>query len=330
MVNVGQVVVGIIVLLVVVGVLLYLFYSRTNAVEKTGFGSLTMLALVSLMIPIFWISESGNQVNAQNQQQALAIKRGMMLYAQVCTDKCYAIKDNKVADAKYNGYPVDTLNSQSDDELRRIISAGIYNGTPANANAVPRADQYGGQLQTNDVDYLFAFIRSADSAYAKKKGFTGDAAKSGFTLLPDYLQVSLPAQYKDAVSLGQTGAFGNPVDLTAQKAVTINIVTNSSSGLCAPEGCYDPVNVKVKVGTVITWVNKTPVNHTVTAIVGKETASPKPAPEIFDSGMNNLIPANGTFKYTVTAAAYNFNSDHTVIYYCRVHPMMLAELTIVQ
>ncbi|GER92009.1 hypothetical protein KDW_61710 [Dictyobacter vulcani] len=44
--NLVQAIVGIVVLLVVVGGLLYIFYSKTNAVEKTGFGSLIMLGLV--------------------------------------------------------------------------------------------------------------------------------------------------------------------------------------------------------------------------------------------------------------------------------------------
>jgi plastocyanin len=88
--------------------------------------------------------------------------------------------------------------------------------------------------------------------------------------------------------------------------------------------------VKVKVGTKITWVNKSPDGHTVSAIVGTDTAAHKVAPQIFDSGLNKLIQSNASYSYTVTAAAYNFNADHTVIYYCQVHPMMLAELTIVQ
>jgi len=53
MIDPGQAIIGIIALLVAVGALLYVFYSRTNAVEKTGYGALIMLAIVSLMIPIF-------------------------------------------------------------------------------------------------------------------------------------------------------------------------------------------------------------------------------------------------------------------------------------
>ena len=58
MVDPVQAAIGIVVALITVGALLYVFYSRTNAVQKTGYGALIMLAVVSLMIPVFWITES--------------------------------------------------------------------------------------------------------------------------------------------------------------------------------------------------------------------------------------------------------------------------------
>jgi plastocyanin len=86
----------------------------------------------------------------------------------------------------------------------------------------------------------------------------------------------------------------------------------------------------VKVGTVITWANKSGVAHTVTAMEGQNTASPKAASQIFDSGgTQNLLQSGKSFTWTVTQAAYNFNPDHTVFYYCEIHPSMVAELTIV-
>jgi len=124
------------------------------------------------------------------------------------------------------------------------------------------------------------------------------------------------------------GQFGKAVDMTNQKAITINIVQPPAGATCKPS-CFEVLNAKVKVGTVITWINKTEVPHTVTAIQGQNTAAPKPAADIFDSGIGNLIQTNGKYTYTVTQAAYNANSDHVLIYYCQIHPDMLAELTIV-
>lgn len=337
MINIGQVVVGIILILITVGALLYIFYSRTNAVEKTGYSALAMLALVSLMIPLFWIVEGNNQATAQSAQHALAVERGMELYVQYCTDKCYAIdKAGKIKDPKWNGYTIDQLNNLSDNQLTRVISGGIYApgiATPANANLIIQSQDFGGQLSSNDVDYLFAFLRSADPTYLQKNGFTGDSAVNGFNLIPGYLQKNgFTSQYATAQAIGTVGQFGAPVDMTKSNAITITIVQTSTTQQC-DSGCYEMQNVKVKVGTKITWVNKSSVGHTVSAIIGESTASPKVANNIFNSAGSNLslIPPGGTYTYTVTKAAYNLNPDHAVVYYCQVHPTyMFAELTIVQ
>src|SRR5947209_20276909 len=116
--------------------------------------------------------------------------------------------------------------------------------------------------------------------------------------------------------------------MTSKSAVTINIIDSPAGATCTP-ACYSPVNIKVKVGTVLTWVNKSGQIHTVTAIAGTDVTNEKPAPQIFDSGINKPIATGGTYTYTVTQAAYNANSSHAVIYYCQFHPAMLAELTIV-
>jgi plastocyanin len=333
--NLGQVAVGLIVLLVVVGGLLFIFYSRTNAVEKTGYGSLIMLAVVSLMIPVFWIMESGNQAAAQNQQQATAIDQGMQLYAANCTDRCYGIDSkNNVVNPSYLGYTFAQLNAMNDNQLNAVITGGFYNPTPdagvppkpTNANAIPRSDQFGGQLQAIYVNYLFAFFRSTDAQYVKQQGYTGAAAENGLKLLPDYLQANQPAQYKAATTFAQTGQFGAPVDMTSQSAITVGIEQPPAGATCTPS-CFQYLNIKVKVGTVITWVNKTSLPHTVTA----KDQSGNDAPQIFDSGVNTPIQSNGTFKFTVNDAAYNLNpTTHTVLYYCIIHPQMVAQLTIVK
>jgi plastocyanin len=328
--SIGQVVVGVILLLIAVGGLLYIFYSRTNAIQKTGASSIIMLALVSLMIPVFWILQNGDQATAADQQHMIAVQRGMQLYAQYCIDNCYSIKNGKLADVNYNGFTIDQLNQMSDDELRRVISAGVYapgKPRPINASLVVQSQDFGGPLAANDIEYLFQFLRSADPAYLKKNGYTGG---NGFDQLASYLQSSSPSQYATAQALGSAGQFGTPVDMTKSKAVTVNIVQSPAGAACTPS-CYDPIHIKVKVGTVITWVNKSGIAHTVTAIQGQNTASPKAASQIFDSGgTQKLLQSGKSFTWTVTTAAYNFNPDHTVFYYCEIHPSMVAELTIVQ
>ncbi len=330
MIDPVQAAVGIVVMLVTVGALLYIFYSRTNAVEKTGYGALIMLALVSLMIPAFWILESNGEAMANSQQHTLAVQRGAQLFAQYCY-QCHGTKGQGHAAPRLNGN--DAVNKLTDAQLTRIISAGVYDpaypGDPTKALMPAWSDQYGGPLTSNDIQYLFGLVRSADPAYLKTNGYTGDSAANGFTLVQQYMQASNPSAYQTAVANESTGQFGQPVDMTKQKAITINIIQPPANATCTP-ACFEIPNVKVKVGTTITWVNKSTTPHTVSAIVGTNVSSPTVAPQIFDSGIGHLIQPQNTYTYTVTAAAYSFNSDHTVIYYCQIHPGMVAELTVVQ
>jgi plastocyanin len=334
MVDFGQAAVGIIVLLVVAVGFLYLFYSRTNAVEKTGYGALAMLSIVSIMIPVFWIRETGFETSQANTQEVTAITSGMQLYAQYCISGCYAIRNSKLVPTslKYNGYTIDALNQLSDQDLLRVIEAGIYNPqapAPTTAGAIPMSEAYGGPLDANQIQYVFQLIRSADPTYMQKQGYPTSVA-NGFGGLLDYVQNTYPAQYDLAVALGTNGQFGAPVDDTKLKAVALSMVNPPVGAACTPS-CFGPINVQVKVGTVITWTNTTNQPHTVTALSGDDpTASPVPAPQIFDSGnsTSKYVRTGGTFKYTVTLAAYNLNPDHRIYYFCRIHPTMLAELVI--
>ena len=334
MVNPVQAAVGIIVLLVTVGALLYIFYSRTNAVEKTGYGALIMLSIIALMIPGFWIVESNNQASAQLLQHNLAVQRGAQLFAQYCY-QCHGISGQGLSGPKLNGST--TVNGLSDADIIRIISAGV----PASVDPTTLAqlqmpawlDQYGGPLTQTQIQYLFALIRSADPAYLTKNGFPTGPGTNGFDQVPGELKSSNPTAYQTAVAQATAGAgvgqFGTPVDMTSKNAVTINIVNSPSGATCTP-ACFEILNVKVKVGTTITWVNKSTTVHTATAIVGENPSVENPAMQIFDSGLTTPIaPGTGTYTYKVTMAAYNFNKDHAVVYYCQFHPSMVAKLTIV-
>jgi plastocyanin/mono/diheme cytochrome c family protein len=320
-----QIAINLLVLVVAVGALLFVFYTRTNAVEKTGYGSLLMLALISLMIPVFWIMENNNQVIAINQQHTTSVQRGEMLYAQYCF-QCHGTKGQGHIGPKLNNNP--TVNSFSDNDLVRIISGGIYDTADPTKSLMPAwSEVYGGPLTDNDIQYLFALIRSSDPAYLQKNGFSSG---NGFNQVPGIIQSSNPTSYQTAVAQESSGAFGKPVDMTNKKAVTINIVEPPPGATCTP-ACFEILNVKVKVGTVITWVNKSTTPHTASAIEGTDVSNIKVAKNIFDSGLTTPITPGGTYIYTVNAAAYSFNpSTHTVIYYCQFHPSMLAELTIVQ
>jgi plastocyanin/mono/diheme cytochrome c family protein len=330
MIDPVQAAIGIIVALVVVGALLYIFYSRTNSVEKTGFGALIMLAVVSLLIPVFWITESNAQEMSNLRQHTTDVSRGAALFAQYCF-QCHGINGQGLIGPKLNGNP--TVNKLTDADILRIISGGVANTADPSQLLMPAwSEDFGGPLTQIDIQYLFALIRSADPNYLTKNGFPTGPGSNGFDQVPPLLQVSNPTAYQTAVAQATAaagvGQFGTPVDATHSNALIINIVLPPTGATCSP-ACFSPTNVKVKVGTTITWVNKSTTPHTVTAMVGETPSSEKPAPQIFDSGISKLLMPGQHFTYTVTLGAYNFNKNHIVLYYCQIHPAMVAELTIV-
>ena len=327
-------IIGVILLLIVVGGLLFIFRSRTNAIEKNGYGALIMLAIVALLIPIFWIQESSNQAAAVQSQFNVNVQRGLIDYVNNCTNNCFGIANSKIINPTYNGYPLSYFNQLTDDQLTALVAGGQYNpkapNQPASLNAIPREDQFGGGLSSNDVQNIVDFLRSADPTYLKQNGYP---MHNGFDDLAAYLQANNPTQYQAAITYAQTGQFGTPKDLTKQKTVAMDIVTPGTAGVTcqSQQGCFQYVSIEVKVGTTITWTNTSKLGHTVTALSGTNTASPTPAPNIFDSshGTSTLIQPGQKFSYKVTMAAYNADpATHHVIYYCKIHPDMLAQITV--
>src|SRR5436305_4678089 len=129
-----QTAINLLVIVIAVGALLFVFYSRTNAVEKTGYGALIMLAIVSVMIPIFWIIESNNEAVAKSEQHATSVQRGAALYAQYCY-QCHGTKGQGRAGAKLNNNLV--VNNLDDADLLRIISGGEYDRDALNNPLMP-------------------------------------------------------------------------------------------------------------------------------------------------------------------------------------------------
>ena len=333
MIDPVQAAVGIVVLLVTVGALLFIFYSRTNAVEKTGYGALIMLSIVSLMIPVFWIMETNGETQSKIAQNNVAVQQGAALYAKYCF-QCHGLNGQGLAGPKLNGNSA--VNSLSDTDLMRIIEAGIPNANDPSQLLMPAwSDQYGGPLSDPQIQYLFALIRSSDPTYMAKNGYPSGANSNGFNQVPNDVQQANASGYATAVAQATanagTGQFGAAVDDTSKSAVTIDIVNSIPGGPACNPSCYAIPNIKVKVGTTITWVNQSSAPHTVTATKGLVPSVQVPNPSVFDSTMAKPItPGGGSFSWTVTAAAYSANPTHQVVYYCGFHPGMVAMITIVQ
>jgi plastocyanin len=70
---------------------------------------------------------------------------------------------------------------------------------------------------------------------------------------------------------------------------------------------FSPSSITVTAGTTIRWTNKDGIAHTVTSNTN-----------VFDSG---TINSGGTFSFT-------FASAGTYPYYCKIHPAMVAAVTV--
>ena len=239
MIDPVQAAVGIIVLLITVGALIYIVYSRTNAVEKTGYGALIMLSIVSLMIPVFWIMETNGQTESKLAQQNSNVAQGAALYAKYCF-QCHGISGQGGSGPKLNGNSA--VKKLSDTDLLRIIQAGVPNANDPGTLMMPAwSDQYGGPLSDPQIQYLFALIRSADPAYLQKNGYPSGSNANGFAQVPSLIQQNQPIAYQTAVAQATanagTGQFGAAVDDTAKTDVTLNIVAPPPGASCRP-ACF--------------------------------------------------------------------------------------------
>jgi len=80
----GQVGFGLAVVALAVSVLISIFYSRTNAVEKTGYGSLIFIIAVAFIIPLLMVNQQQAQATQAAAQYDLTLQRGAALFGQYC------------------------------------------------------------------------------------------------------------------------------------------------------------------------------------------------------------------------------------------------------
>lgn len=302
---------GIIAAVAVTLALLYIFFGRMNNVQKTGYASLLGVVLLALFIPLFWLGQNSAQADAQNSTYELNLKRGAALFGTYCMT-CHGAQGQGWVGPRLNGSTI--LAGYTDDDITRIISGGVPLSTdPAKLNnqglQMPSwSELYGGPLTADDIGYLVALIRSSDPKYLANNHISD--MTNGFK----YVYGQLTTQAQQELYKQRTGApatYGPQVDMTSKNAVAMQIVdskTNSSG--------YDfqYTNIKIKVGTTVTWANVSGAPHTATS--GQGTPDGK-----FDTGNINT---GGTVSKAIT-----FNTPGTYFYYCQYHPSMVGEITVV-
>ncbi len=88
-----------------------------------------------------------------------------------------------------------------------------------------------------------------------------------------------------------------------------NSVSQSGTSINISNFAFSPINLSVKKGTSVTWVNDDSMPHTVTSKKG-----------IFSS---RSLSKGDTFSYT-------FNSVGSYDYICNFHPSMSANITVTE
>ncbi len=310
--------------------LLSIFFGRLNTVQKAGYASLLGVVLIALFIPLFWLGQNSSQTDFQNDTYTLNLKRGAALfgtYCQTCHGATAQGGKGPTLNGSYGNTPVSQL---SDDDITRIISGGV----PASLApdqlgnqglAMPSwSELYGGPLTADDISYLVSLIRSSEPDYLTKNHISD--MTNGFTYV--YGQLTTQAQIdtfnqnctepsQNHTHCSAASNYGPAVDMTNQNQISMKI--DNVAATVNPSGFgFQFTNIKIKVGTTITWTNVSAAPHTVT---GKGTPDAK-----FNTGSSILTQGDAGAGSVFT---FTFATPGTYDYYCTLHPSMVAQITVV-
>lgn len=309
----GKIAFGLAIVALTVASLAYVFYSRGNAVTKTGYASLILLIATGLMIPFMYVAQTQNQVNATSAQYDLTLHRGAAIFGQYCAT-CHGYQGQGLNGPRLNNNPA--VAKLTDQDLTRIISGGIANPTDPSVLLMPAwLNTYGGSLTPDDIQYMVAFIRSSDANYRATKGLEN---VNGFTYVYDTLiNATQQADFNQQLKGGSKPALTSFVDETAAKTVEIDGVdsTTNSSGFDWQVAGGTLPNIIIKAGTTVTWGNKSTggIPHSVVSGSGGTPNNKFPNSPIFNPG--------GSYSYT-------FTTPGEYPYYCGVHPAMVGWITV--
>jgi plastocyanin/mono/diheme cytochrome c family protein len=306
----GRLAFGLAAICVVIPALLYIFYARGSAITRSGYAALILTLGIGLIIPLLMVGQQQARADRTAALYDQSLQRGAALFGQYCAT-CHGFQGQGLVGPRLNNNS--TVNKFTNDDLTRIISAGVpLNVADPTVLQMPAwSNRFGGSLTDDDIAYLVALIRSSDTAYLKQNNLP---ATNGFGyVLGTLANPTQIAQYNQQLKGGSKPPPDQFKDFTAQTTVSVdmaNVATNSSGF------DFDPPFITIKVGTTVTWNNKTIVPHNVFPRQG--TTPPDPA---FKSPPV-IAAENGTWSFT-------FTKPGEYQYYCAIHPAMLGWITVV-
>jgi plastocyanin/mono/diheme cytochrome c family protein len=318
----GRIGFGLMAICLVAAALIYLFYSRGSTIEKTGYGSLVFIVAIAFILPFLTITQQHDQAIATKATYITTLQRGAALYGQYCSS-CHGFLGQGINGPQLNNNPA--VNKLTNEDLTGIISGGVRNATDPSKFLMPAwLDRFGGALTEEDISYLVALIRSSDPQYRATNNL---ANVNGFSyVLGSLTNPTQIAEYNIEKKGGTKPPPTTFTDLTGQATVTIQAKDNgsNSSGFgwfamganAANNTAADNANITIKVGTTVTWMNKSTAPHTV---VSGTAAAPTTT---FGSLTKTLAPNSADF-YTFT-----FTKAGDYPFFCSIHPAMIGWITV--
>ncbi|HEX8036098.1 MAG TPA: c-type cytochrome [Ktedonobacterales bacterium] len=303
----------------VAAALIYIFYVRSGAIEKSGYAALLFVIAIAFIVPALLISQQQTQAKATTAQYDETLHRGAALFGQYCAS-CHGYQGQGLSGPKLNNNPA--VNKLSSDQIYSIITGGIPDNTNPSTYLMPAWGAPVGPLTEDDINYLVALIQSSNKDYLKTQGL---ASTNGFTYVRETLTATQQKEYDKQQKSGSKPDASSFADLTSQKTVTIDAVdvpanganwsweavgAKSSAGNATP-------NITVKAGTTILFGNKSNQIHNV-------FQGPSGTPDNKFPPSPGVLAANSgdTYKVTLTAPG-----DYP--YYCGLHPAMIGYITVV-
>jgi len=321
----GQTAFALAIVSLVLAALLYVFYSRGNVIEKTGYGALLLIIATAFILPLLLINQQQAQATQTSSQYTLTLQRGAALFGQQCA-RCHGYQGQGIIGPRLNNSPA--LAKLKDDDIRRIISAGVPQSLDPNTLdklQMPAWSQaYGGPLTEDDISYLLSLIRSSDKAYLQTNNLPVN--ENGFSfVLASLTNPTQIADYNSQLKSGSKPPDSSFADLTSQSTITID--AQDVSGFAVPwdwvtvgakDASGNPTNnIKVKAGTKIVWGNKSTAPHNVVSGAnGQSNGKFKDSP--------GILGANSSDTYSITLTT---PGDYP--YYCGIHPPMVGYITVV-
>src|SRR5262249_29736063 len=139
-----------------------------SVVEKTGYGALVFVIVTAFIIPLLIVNQQQAQATQASTTYLLNLSRGATLFGTYCSS-CHGFQGKGKSGPQLNNNP--DVNKLSNDDLTRIISAGVPNPNDLTKFSMPAWSQaFGGPLTEDDISYLVALIRSSDPQYRATNG----------------------------------------------------------------------------------------------------------------------------------------------------------------